>query len=151
MISNSSKYAIRSVLFLSVHSDEQTKMSAKNIADSIEIPAPFLAKILQQLSKNKLISSSKGSRGGFYLTKKDESNTVLDIIYCIDGPDKFSNCFLGLSKCSDTSPCPVHHLVAPFRNNLLTEMGRKTIAELARESRNGKTFIFLETDSSESD
>ncbi len=143
MISNSSKYAIRAVVFLAIHTNEQHKMSAKYIAEKIDVPAPFLAKTLQLLTKKQLISSTKGPKGGFFLSQKDRHNTMLDIIYCIDGLDKFRTCFLGLSACSDDNPCPTHHLVAPFRQNFINEVGKKTVQTLAEETASGKTFIFL--------
>jgi DNA-binding IscR family transcriptional regulator len=44
MLSKSSTYAIRAVLYLSLHSDVTKKYSPQQIADAINIPAPFLAK-----------------------------------------------------------------------------------------------------------
>ena len=76
MFSKACKYAIRAVLYLSVHSSEDQKLGAREIAEAIDVPKPYLAKILQQLSKHKLISSSKGTGGGFYLTERDRGITL---------------------------------------------------------------------------
>ena len=67
MLSNACKYAIRALLYLAIHTDEATKIGVKKIADEIEVPQPFLSKLLRQLSTNKLISSTKGPGGGFFL------------------------------------------------------------------------------------
>jgi len=72
MLSRASKYAILSTLFLAEHANENKKISVKVIAESIDVPSPFLAKLFQQLVKGKIISSTKGPNGGFYLTKKSE-------------------------------------------------------------------------------
>lgn len=66
MLSNQSKYAIRAVLCLAINSDSDHKMGSKEIAKRIDVPAPFLAKIFQLLSKAKLIRSTKGPNGGFF-------------------------------------------------------------------------------------
>ena len=79
------KYAIRSILYLAMHTDEQHKVGVKKIAEDLESPQPFLAKLLQQLNKGKLVSSTKGPNGGFYLSKSDKENAVWDIIKNIDG------------------------------------------------------------------
>lgn len=129
MLSKSSKYAIRAVLYLTLNSSEEKKFSPLQIADEINIPAPFLAKTLQQLTKHRLISSAKGRNGGFYLTNDDKQNTIISIIECIDGQDKIVECFLGLPTCSDENPCAIHHLVAPMRNNLVDELTNNTIEE----------------------
>ena len=133
MLSNACKYAIRSVLYLSVIIDENKKVGVKKIAEELEVPQPFLAKLLQQLTKNKLVSSSKGPTGGFYLSKKNLKNTVWDIIKCIDGTTKFDNCFMGLSSCSDLNPCPIHFTVAPFKKKLMNDFKDKNIHEFAEK------------------
>ncbi|WBX75052.1 Rrf2 family transcriptional regulator [Tenacibaculum ovolyticum] len=129
MLSNACKYAIRSVLYLSIHNTENKKVGVKKIAEELEVPQPFLAKLLQQLTKNKLVSSSKGPTGGFYLNETNLKNTVWDIIICIDGSTKFDNCFMGLSSCSDANPCPVHFTVAPFKQKLMADFKDKNIQE----------------------
>ncbi len=53
MLSKSSTYAIRAVLFLSLNSDDEKKFNPKSMAEIIDIPAPFLAKTLQELTKRK--------------------------------------------------------------------------------------------------
>jgi len=143
MLSKSSTYAIRAVLYLSLYSNEEKKYSPKEVADAIDIPAPFLAKTLQLLTKSNLISSIRGRNGGFYLTKNDRLNNIISIVESIDGLDKFKNCLLGLPVCSDENPCPIHHAVSPFKIQLIDELTNKTIDDLAKEVSEGKTHIFL--------
>ncbi len=143
MLSKSSTYAIRSVLYLSLNSNIEKKYSPKEVADAIHIPAPFLAKTLQLLTKKDLISSIRGRNGGFYLTKKDKLNNLMSIVESVDGLDKFTNCLLGLPVCSDENPCPIHHAVSPFKKELVDQLTNKTIGELAQEVSEGKTHIFL--------
>lgn len=133
MLSNACKYAIRSVLFLAMYSDGKERYGVKKIAEELETPQPFLAKLLQQLSKNKLVSSIKGPSGGFFLSEQDRKNSVWNIIECIDGTDKFTKCFMGLSTCGDENPCPVHFTVAPFKEKILNDFQDKTIQEFADE------------------
>lgn len=144
MLSNSCKYAIRAVLCLALNSDESNKMGSRLIAERIRVPAPFLAKIFQKLSKGKIIRSIKGPNGGFYLTDKELSKNLIDIIEVIDGLGIFNNCFLGLPTCSDDKPCAIHHVIAPFKKTLKQGVFNKTIAQIAEETKNGKSFIFLE-------
>ena len=80
MLTNQSKYAIRAVLYLAVYTDETHKMGSKEVAEMIKVPAPFLAKILQKLVRKNIISSTKGPKGGFYLTESNLLNSMLDIV-----------------------------------------------------------------------
>ena len=143
MLSNSCKYAIRAILYLAYNSSESRKIGSKIIAENISIPAPFLAKIFQKLSKENIIRSSKGPHGGFYLTEKELSKTLFDVVKCIDGLSIFENCFLGLPKCSDENPCAIHNIVSPCKKHLRQELSGKSIAEIAEETKKGKSFIFL--------
>ena len=141
MLSKSSKYAIRAVLFLSINSNENNKLSPIEIAKSIDIPAPFIAKILQELTKRGLISSLKGRGGGFYLTENNKKNSLISIVDSIDGVDKFQECMLGLPVCSGLNPCPMHNTIAPLRNNIVEHLTNKTIDELASEVKKGATHL----------
>ena len=143
MLSNQSKYAIRAVIYLAVNSSKNNKLSSKKVAELIDVPAPFLAKIFQKLSKVKIILSTKGPKGGFYLTKKEHSNNLLNIIDCIDGLAFFNNCFVGLPKCSDQNPCAIHHIARPYRDALKKELTVRTIAQFAKDTKEGKSFLFL--------
>lgn len=143
MLSNACKYAIRSVLYLSVNFDDNTKIGVKKIAEELKVPQPFLSKLLQQLTKNDLVSSSKGPAGGFYLSEKNLNNTVWDIIKCIDGTTKFDNCFMGLSSCNDLNPCPVHFTVAPFKQKLMIDFKDKSIQQFSEDIKIKGQHIFL--------
>ncbi len=144
MLTNQSKYAIRAVLYLAVYTDITKKMGSKEVAEMIKVPAPFLAKILQKLVKKNIISSTKGPRGGFYLTEKNQLRSMLDIVAVIEGVEILSDCFLGLPRCGDENPCAIHHIVSPFKDSMIKEMGDKTIAQFAEETKEGKSFLFLE-------
>ena len=143
MLSKSSTYAIRAVLYLALHSDVSKKYSPQEIADAINIPAPFLAKTLQILTKRSLVSSVKGRNGGFYLTKENKMNSLISIVDSIDGLGKFHECMLGLPVCGDDNPCPIHHAVAPVKKQLIEQLTLKTIKDLTEEVRKGETHIFL--------
>lgn len=143
MLSNACKYAIRSILYLGIQTDEYHKVGVKRIAEELETPQPFLAKLLQQLTKTNLVSSTKGPNGGFYLSQKDKENSVWDVIKNIDGTSKFDDCFLGLSKCSDENPCPVHFIVSPFKKKLLDNFRDKTISQYVTEIKQSGKVISL--------
>lgn len=145
MLSNASQYAIRSLLYLAMYTNEIKKIGVKKIAEDLETPQPFLAKLLQQLSKSKLVSSSKGPNGGFYLDEKNKENSLWDIVKCIDGTEKFDQCFLGLSDCDDKNPCPVHFIVAPFKEKLLNDFRDKTISQFSKEITNKGRIITLKS------
>jgi len=143
ILSKSCKYAVRAVLFLSMNSNSKKVFSSKEIAHTLRIPAPFLAKTLQQLAKKKLISTKRGRNGGFYLTEENKSKSILSIVYSIDEIDKFEECELGLPECGDIEPCPIHPMISAIKETLIEELSSKTIDNLAEEVKKGNAHIVL--------
>ena len=143
MLSNSSKYTINAILYLAIHTSINNKIGVKEIAEALNIPSPFLAKILQILAKKNAISSSKGPGGGFYITEQERNMPLIDIVYHIDGVDKFENCIMGLKKCSNDTPCPMHYAIQPFKEQFLMELEQNTIGNFAERVKRGEAFLFV--------
>lgn len=143
ILSQSCKIAIRAVLYLSLYSNEEKMFGPKEIAKAIDVPAPFLAKTFQELTKRDLVSSVRGRKGGYYLTEINKLNPILSIVESIDGMARIEECVLGLSECGDNAPCSIHHIIAPMKEAFLRELSTKTIEDLAKEVKNGKTHIVL--------
>ncbi len=131
MFSKSCEYGIRAVLFLSTNSDEEHKLGVSEMAEKLKIPKHFLAKILQQLSRNNLVSSTKGPNGGFYMSDYNQKSNLLKVIECIDGPDIFNTCILGLDECSNRNPCTFHDKVENYRKQMLMILEKDSIIETA--------------------
>ncbi|NNM94702.1 MAG: Rrf2 family transcriptional regulator [Bacteroidia bacterium] len=136
ILSKTCQYAIRSLLYISQSGSIDKKVSLKEIAEKLEIPAPFLAKIMQQLSKRQLVSSIKGPKGGFYLTDKEKMNSLLKIMEAIDGLDVFEMCGLGMKVCSPDKPCPIHHKVVKIHEIMRKSLASSTIKKLETELHN---------------
>lgn len=133
MISKKCKYALRSILYLAVESSEEKKQNIKAISEALKMPAPFLAKILQELVPKQLISSIKGPKGGFFISDQNAKISLIQIIQAIDGDSFFRSCGLGLSDCSDEQPCPLHHEFKIARDHLQKMFSEKTIGDIAKD------------------
>lgn len=143
MLSNAATYAIRAVLYLSIHSNVQKKVDVQKISEELEVPQAFLAQLLRQLTKDRIVMSTKGRNGGFFLTEKENEKNLWEVVKCIDGTHKFDACFLGLAKCSDSAPCPVHSIVSPFTKGIKKSFKENSIAVVASEIKAGKSKISL--------
>jgi len=131
MFSKTCKYAIRAVLYLAIYTDETKKLGVEQIAEGLGVPKHFLAKILQELTRKKLASSTKGRNGGFYLTDKNKEASLLPVIQSIEGPEAFKTCVLGLPNCSNEKPCSFHEQAVSFRHMMLGILEEESIAETA--------------------
>jgi len=135
MLSNTCKYAIRAVVYLSVYATPEKKAGIREISEKLDIPTPFLGKILQSLARNKVLSSTKGPHGGFCLGRQAEEISLMDIVAIVDGTDIFETCLVRTTKCSDEVPCGIHDSVTAVRKELKHFFLNQTIADLASEFR----------------
>lgn len=143
MLSNSSKYAIKAVLFLAINSSADKKVMVKDISEPINVPQAYIAKLLQQLVHANIVSSIRGPRGGFYLDSKNMNSTVMDVVRVIDGDDKLLACMLSLEKCNEEKPCPLHTILSASRNTILKSLKDLQIKDLAEDVALGKSFLPL--------
>ncbi len=135
MLSNSCRYGIRAVIYLAKQPASAGKTGIIKISSDLELPTPFLAKILQQLAKQKILSSSKGPHGGFSLLKDPRKISLLDIVTSIDGTDLFTNCVMHNGSCESVdnskNKCPLHDDYEKVRKNMIKLFSNKTIYDLA--------------------
>ena len=143
MLSNSSKYAIKAVLFLALNASEKSKVMVKDISKPINVPQAYIAKLLQALVKEKIVSSVRGPKGGFYLDETNLNRPVISIVNVIDGEKRLNSCLMSLKKCHEEKPCPLHNILSPSRSYILNSLKSKTIKDLIVEVKSGNAFLPL--------
>jgi len=142
MFSKSCEYGIRATIYIAGQSVKGERVSLKDIAEEIDSPVAFTAKILQQLSRNKIIDSVKGPTGGFEISLENRNRTNLGhVVKAIDGDGIFKLCGLGLKDCSEKHPCPVHHQFKSIREKLCLMLDNTTVEEMAIGLKDGSTFL----------
>ena len=141
MLSNSSKYAIKGVLFLALNSDEDHKIMVRDIHHIVHVPEAYLAKLLQELSRHDIISSARGPKGGFYLSDNDRKRTLMDIVKVIDGERRVNSCVMGIRNCDMENPCVLHKLVGANKTKLIKVLERTTILDLIKGKQDVEDFF----------
>ncbi|MCZ2077091.1 MAG: Rrf2 family transcriptional regulator [Bryobacteraceae bacterium] len=129
--SRSAEYAIRAFIQLAEVPEGKYAM-VKNIAEQADIPAHFLAKILQQLARKGFLRSSKGPTGGFCLRIPADEITMLQIVDAVDGLTDFHRCPAGMAECNDQMPCGMHDTWKALRSRIMEYLEGTTIEELAQ-------------------
>jgi Rrf2 family transcriptional regulator, iron-sulfur cluster assembly transcription factor len=141
MFSKACKYAIKALVYLASRTGEGRKIGLTEIADAIDSPMHFTAKIMQILSKQGIVSSAKGPNGGFYIDKSAPDIYLIQVVSAIDGVAHLSGCGLGLKGCSAEHPCPIHEDFSEVRDKLNQLLREQTIQQLAAEMSNGKSYL----------
>lgn len=140
MFSKSCEYGIKAMIFIAQQSQKKQRVALKEIANAIDSPEAFTAKILQALARNNIIVSMKGANGG-YEVDLNKPITLLAIVTAIDGDKIYNGCALGLRECGDDKPCPMHHEFKVIRANLKQTLQNTSLYQLTQGLNDGLTFL----------
>lgn len=141
MLLRATEYAIRALVFIQLRNWEEKRPGGGEIAKEIEAPEAFSAKILQTLSKHKLIESMKGRGGGFFFTNNQSKLTLHDVILVMEGDACFNKCGFGLKTCDSRNPCPLHDKYKVV-NDLYCELVKtETIESLSKSILDGNAVL----------
>ncbi|KAA9038029.1 Rrf2 family transcriptional regulator [Ginsengibacter hankyongi] len=141
MLSNTCKTAIKAVIYLSSKFDTEENAGIKEISELINASEHTVGKILQTLVKQNIINSVKGPSGGFYISKEQQKQPIINIIEAIDGKQVFKSCGLGLSKCSSTHPCPIHDEYKEARDIIEKLFRQKRVMDLCEPVTKGLAYL----------
>ena len=141
MISNTCKTAIKAVIYLCSKFGTGENASIKEVAEFINANEHTVGKILQTLVKQDIIKSLKGPTGGFYISKAQQKQPIINIVEAIDGKQIFKNCGLGLSQCSANHPCPIHKDYKEVRDKIEKLFREKNVLSLCEPVNNGVAYL----------
>lgn len=142
MFSKSCDYGIKAVVYIAQQSLQKRRVRLNDIAKEIDSPTAFTAKILQLLSKEKIIHSVMGKSGGYEIKQSQLDNiTLLHIVNTIDGEQVHSGCGLGLKECDSLTPCPIHNEFVKIRSDLKQMLSKTTIMALATNLDDGLVHL----------
>lgn len=142
MFSKSCEYAIKAAIYIATNSLLDKKVGFVDVAKEINSPEAFTAKILQKLTKDDVVQSVRGVNGGFYIPRNlIEKVKLAQIVHSIDGDAVFKGCGLGMEKCNENHPCPLHDKFMAIRNDLQQTLETTNLEELAFGLKSGETFL----------
>ena len=127
--SAATRYAIRAVCHIG-HLPPGTKVQVKEISEALDIPQAFLSKILQDLARKGVLTSTKGPGGGFKLNCSPEDCSLYSLVEAVEGPMAEGECLLGLSPCGDETKCPVHDTWKDIQDAFLERMMSTSVMDV---------------------
>jgi len=130
MISKTGMHAITALTSLA-ELPEGVYVGASDLAAEIGAPPNYLGKLLRTFAEAGLVESQKGKGGGFRLRRAAAAISMYDVIEPIDHVSRWNGCFLRRGRCSEHSPCAVHHRWGKIRDQYLQFLSKTTLAELA--------------------
>lgn len=131
-LSKKTDYALLAMRHLAANADRGA-VSARELAETYDIPAELLAKVLQKLVRGKLLESQQGIRGGYALAKPATAMSVADVIQAVDGPLMVTACSDTDHSCDQYSKCNIRDPLWRIKDRIVSTLAATSVAELAME------------------
>jgi Rrf2 family iron-sulfur cluster assembly transcriptional regulator len=130
IINRSTQYILQALMHMVAHPVGRPVL-ARELAEQLQLPSPYLAKLLQQPCRAGWLSSSRGRGGGFLLSPGAENLTLLEVLMLTEGERIHHECLLGLKACDDSTACVLHCEWKPIKQEILEHFGGYTLTQLA--------------------
>jgi Rrf2 family nitric oxide-sensitive transcriptional repressor len=128
MLSQTAEYALRTIVWLASQTPDESFTNHK-IANGTQVPAGYLAKVMQALRHAGLVRSHRGPYGSFTLTRLPEQITMLDVINAVEPIQRIDTCPLGL-EFHGKELCPLHRRLDQTAALIEDAFSKTTVAEL---------------------
>ena len=130
ILSQTAEYALRALTYLA-QQPAGTAADVGVLAERLDVPKNYLSKVLSQLARLGLVSSTRGKGGGFALRRPPESVSIYQIVAPFERFDGGPRCLLGQAVCSERHPCPAHRGWRDVGDHLTRFLKRGTLKDLA--------------------
>ena len=135
MISQTAEYALRAIVYLADQTG--TSQTTVQIAETTKVPAGYLAKVMQNLSRAGLVKSQRGLNGGFTLARDPQLLSILAVVNAVDPIQRYPECPLGIES-HGRRLCPLHDRLDQAAEMVEKAFGGTTVADLLAVPRHRK-------------
>jgi Rrf2 family protein len=131
-LSKKADYALLAMRHLAANGDHGA-VSARELAETYDIPPELLAKVLQKLVRAHLLESHQGIRGGYGLARAAAGMSVADVIQAIDGPLTVTACSEVDHSCDQYAKCNIRDPLWRIKDRIVSALAATSVAELAAD------------------
>ncbi|MDD5654992.1 MAG: Rrf2 family transcriptional regulator [Candidatus Omnitrophota bacterium] len=133
-ISTKGRYGMRAMLDLAVNY-AQSPILLKDVARRQDISLKYLDRICSSLKAAGLLKSSRGSKGGFTLSRPPDEITLKEIVEVLEGPLVLVGCTSDKHYCKRVNTCVTRDIWYELSRAMESVLGSKTLEDLAKRER----------------
>jgi len=130
LITRNTDYAVRALCCIAEQKEEI--VTVNQMVKCLEMPRPFLRKILQILNKEGLLNSCKGKGGGFALALLPEKIFLIDLIKIFQGPVRLNECKFKKSDCPHINDCLLKKKIDEIEKEVIAKLKVITISSILK-------------------
>jgi len=136
-LTRGSDYGLRGMVYMARQPVGQVCLVSQ-VAAAEDLPESYLAKIFQDLARNRLLMSHRGAKGGFSLVSEPEEVNLLQIIEAVEGPIALAPCLDVREGCERIEICEIYEALDSAQAQMTLVLKNTTLADLvARQNGSG--------------
>jgi FeS assembly SUF system regulator len=128
-ISRLTDYA--TVLLAALAGEPERVQTATALAEQTHIAAPTVSKLLKQLQRSGLVTSTRGLNGGYQLSKPAAQISAAAILDALEGPVALTDCSAGHGHCEIEDSCRVGRVWQRLNLAIRRSLNDVSLAQLA--------------------
>ena len=107
-----------------------SSLNARELAEHVDLPLPVVSKVLKALTRAEILTSQRGTKGGYSLAREPEELTVAEMIAALDGPLALTQCNEGPAVCDLEATCSVKSPWLVINHVVQNALASITLADL---------------------
>jgi Rrf2 family iron-sulfur cluster assembly transcriptional regulator len=131
-LTRGSDYGLRGMLYMARQPRGKVCLVSE-VAATENLPGSYLAKIFQDLARNRLLASHRGAKGGFSLASDPQAINMLQIIEAVEGPIAIAPCLDMHEGCEHAELCKIYDALDSAQSQMLSMLENTTLADLIAE------------------
>ncbi len=138
-ISTKGRYGLRILLDLALHGSGHPRM-IRDIAESQQISEKYISRLIINLRQAGLVRSVRGAGGGYFLARKPESVSILEVIEVMEGPLALIDCVGRDDKCVRSQDCIAREAWTELNAGIKDVFSGMTIRNVLDRQKPGRPF-----------
>ena len=120
-------------------------VSAAEVAAATGLALPTVSKLLKKLAKVEIVTSTRGSHGGYQLAREARAISAADVIDTLEGPVSITECSAHDSHCDFEAVCNVGSAWQRINIAIRRALDEISLADLLRTDSPVPRFNFAGT------
>jgi FeS assembly SUF system regulator len=119
------------VILARLAQEPAAQLTSAQLARLTHVPLATVSKLLKQLQRHALVTSTRGLHGGYRLARKPDAITAADVLDALEGPVALTECASQPSQCGIESSCGVNRAWQKVNAAIRRTLSEITLLELA--------------------
>ncbi len=126
-----SRYGLRVMVYIALHQGNHEPVPLSEISSSLMLSESYLEQLLRLLKHDGMIKSTRGVKGGYFLSRPAEEITVHEMLSSLEGKFWLSDCAVVGDCPGGFNNCPTRMILRRMNQAIYDSIDGLTLADMA--------------------